>query len=91
LFGRFTWASKNPKVEEAVVSFDVTMLGKSFGVRNLTVSHKPSGEAGQHNYTTGLQWGELMPETRADNLTGRTIRIYDPPASATVPFYIEIT
>ena len=91
LFGGFRWVAKNTKVEEAVVPFDVTMLGKSYGVRNLTVSHKPSGEAGQHNYTTGLQWGDLMPVTKAHDLTGRTIRIYDPPMGATTPFYIEIT
>ncbi len=79
-----------PFVEEAVVRFDVTVLGKRLGIHELAVSHKPSGEAGQANYTTILQWTGLSQTIKDADLTGRTLRLYAPPAGAKEPFFIEI-
>jgi hypothetical protein len=90
LFGEFDWRPKNEKVDEAVVPFDVTVFGIRLGVYDLTVSHKPSGEGGQRNYTTGIQWGDLTPMTREANLAGKLLRLYAPPAGRREPFFIEI-
>lgn len=91
LFGSFDWHPKNDKVEEAVVPFDVTVFGIHLGVHNLVVSHKPTGEAGQRNYTTGIQWGELTHVTRQANLAGKLLSLYGPPPERAAPFFIEIT
>lgn len=90
VFGQFDWRWKDGKVEEVTVPFDVTIFGIGLGVYNLVVSHKPSGEAGQRNYTTGIQWGELTPRTRQANLAGKLLRLYAPPAGRRDPFFIEI-
>jgi len=90
LFGGFEWSNKGEKVEEASVPFDVRILGDNYGINELIVSHKPTGEAGQHNYTTGLQWGPLANVTRRIDLTGKLFRLYAPPAGRDEPFFIEI-
>jgi hypothetical protein len=90
VFGGCNWTRKDEKVEEALVPFDVKILGKSYGVNTLVVSHKPSGEADQHNYTTGIQWGTLAYLTRQVNLTNKLLRLYAPPAGREEPYFIEI-
>jgi hypothetical protein len=90
LFGGFTWTQKNKWVEEASIPVDLTILGKHYGVLELTVSHKPKGEAGQRNYTTGIQWGKLSRITKQKNLKGRTLKLFGPPKGATEPFFIEV-
>jgi hypothetical protein len=89
VFGRANWLRKNAEVEEATVEFNVKILGVDHGLHNLIVSHKPSGEASQSNYTTGIQWGDLMAVARQTDLTGRILRLYDPPAGGTA-FVLEI-
>jgi len=92
LFGSFTWApeKQGPLVETTQVQFDITILGKKLGVYTLTVSHKPSGEAGQSNYTTGLRWGDLAATLQAVDVTGRTLAIYAPVPGSKEPFFLEI-
>src|ERR1044072_4450001 len=90
LFGGFEWTRKDEKVEEGLVPFDVQILGESYVLMTLFVSHKPTGEAHQHNYTTGIQWGPLSPVTRRINLTGKLLRLYAPPAGQDEPYFIEI-
>jgi hypothetical protein len=93
LFEGFKWkvTKKKPFAEEAKVKFDITILGKSLGIYTLAVGNKPSGEAGQHNYTSGLHWNDLsdLVQTEVD-LTGRTLYIYAPPEGMNEPFFIEI-
>lgn len=62
IFASGTWAveSTNPIVEVSSFEFDVTILNKHYGNHVLTVSHKPTGEAAQGNYTTGIRWGDLL-------------------------------
>lgn len=93
LFGGFNWkATRNRSYrrEEASVQFDITILGKHVGVHVLQISDKPSGEAGQGNYTSALHWGNLGNTIRNAVVDGKTLRLYGPPAGAKEPFFIEI-
>jgi hypothetical protein len=96
VFGEFGWqtpARSRTKVpqEEAQISFDVTILGNHLGVQTLRVSHKPSGESGQGNYTTIIHWGPLARLLRETmDIRGRTVRLYAPPPGATQPFSLEV-
>ncbi len=93
IFGHLIWSTwkTKPYSEKAETSFDVYILGESYGVHELMVSHKPSGEASQHNYTTILHWGELAETIRQLNLVGKTFNLYSPPEGQTTgPFIIEI-
>jgi hypothetical protein len=89
LFGGFKWkiASLEPLVETAIVPFEVVIQGRNIGKFNLEVRHKPSGEAGQGNYTTLISWGAVGEEVRNANLVGATLRLYAPSAEGK-PFLI---
>lgn len=93
VFGHLVWSTwkTKPYSEKAETSFDVHLLGKSYGIHQLMISHKPSGEAGQHNYTTILHWGDLAETVRQLNLVGKTFRLYAPPNGQAEPFVIEVT
>jgi len=93
LFGGFIWtvARRRPLREEVIIDFDLTILGQHFGVQQLTVSHKPTGEGGQGNYTTILHWGDLSGQIRDLNLVRRTLTLFAPAPGTTQPFFIEIT
>lgn len=92
IFGHLIWSTwkTKPYSEKAETSFDVYILGESYGVHELMISHKPSGEASQHNYTTILHWGELAETIRQLNLVGKTFNLYAPPEGQTKPFIIEV-
>jgi len=92
VFGHLIWSTwkTKPYSEKAETSFDIYILGKSYGIHELMVSHKPSGEASQHNYTTILHWGELAETIRQLNLVGKTFKLYSPPEGQTEPFIIEV-
>ena len=92
LFGNFKWrvASISPKVEITKVSFNVEILGINKGKHKLEIRHKPSGEAGQGNYTTSLSWGKLSNIIQKQGLKGKTLFLYGPQQGKKEPFYIEI-
>lgn len=95
LFGHFPWQPKAGSAtpqEETHVPFLVTILGASFGTHTLRLSHKPSGEAGQNNYTTILHWGaQLSPVLRTTvDVRGKAARIYAPPTGQPGPYILEI-
>lgn len=91
VFGGLTWSvwKEKPYSERAEADFDVYLLGKSYGVHQLMISHKPSGEAGQHNYTTILHWSGLAETIRQLNLVGKTFNLYAPKDKRTGVFTIE--
>jgi len=89
VFRQENWQRKNADVEEATVEFVVNIMGVDYGRHKLVVSHKPSGEASQSNYTTGIQWGELMSVTQQNDLTGRTLQLFDFQGDRTA-FVLEI-
>lgn len=92
LFGQFEWSTGvHPPIkrETVVINFDVHILEFSYGIHEIIISHKPSGEAGQGNYTTILHWGELADTIKTLNLIGRTFRLYAPVDNSEI-FVIEI-
>jgi hypothetical protein len=91
VFGNLRWhvTRTTPRTEEADGEFDVTLLGKSYGVRTLGVSHMPSREANQQNYTTALHWRDLNAIVKKLPLVKKRFRIYAP-AGADGPFHIEV-
>lgn len=93
LFGRFPWAvlrtGRNAR-EGTTVEFSLEVLGQNWGTHRLDISHKPSGEAGQSNYTTILHWGVLSAQVRDANLARRQLTLYGPGPGTTEPFFIEI-
>ncbi len=92
VFANFTWTQLRPTpfVEGAVVRFKVEILGADSGEWRLTVRHKPSGEAGQHNYTTSISWGELGRLIESQDLRGKRLKLYEPAQGTNEPFFIEI-
>lgn len=92
VFGYLVWSvwKEKPYSERAEADFDVYILGKNYGVHQLIISHKPSGEAGQHNYTTILHWSGLAETIRQLNLVGKTFNLYAPNDSQTEIFTIEV-
>jgi hypothetical protein len=91
LFGRYQWGIKSskPYVESTTVPFDVTILGHHLGVFVLELSHKPSGEAEQRNYTTILHLGPLREFFRDYDVQGHLFNLHAP-AEANAPFVIDI-
>ena len=51
--------------------------GRFEGRTKFEISHRPSGESGQGNYTTGLRWGSWMTHILMNEIdcTGRTLQI----------------
>ena len=93
LFGDFQWTIgiRPPQNQETTqVYFDINILGISYGSHTLTISHKPSGEAGQGNYTTMLHWGYLGDRIKDLDLVGKTFSLYKSKDTPNI-FIIDIT
>lgn len=92
VFGSFTWnqVSHSPVVETTTANFIITVRGNTWGEFQLEVRHKPSGEAGQGNYTTSISWGGIGERIREANLVGSLIEIYAP-SDTSEPFHIEFS
>ncbi|MBW8049742.1 MAG: NgoFVII family restriction endonuclease [Cytophagales bacterium] len=92
LFGKYTWNKirKTPFVEIATIPFEITIKRKFIGKFDLEVRHKPSGEAGQGNYTTSISWGEVGKIISKAKLTGKRLDIYAPKGKGK-PFHILIS
>ncbi len=76
--------------EHTFVPMRVFIRSKDYGIRQFEISHKPSGEAGQNNYTTILRWGgEFTPIIVAENLTDAVLSLYETPEDS-APFLIDI-
>jgi hypothetical protein len=95
VFGQFPWAvvRQAPLSETTEVDFDVTICGTHYGVRTLTLSHKPSGEAGEGNYTTNIRWGSqqaLGQILQTVDVSNHMFRLYAPdPGAATFFIVVE--
>lgn len=92
VFGKYSWKQirTTPRVEASTIPFEVTIKGKFKGKFDLEVRHKPSGEAGQHNYTTSISWGDLGEIIRKAKLTGTRLDLYAPKGKGK-PFHIIIS
>jgi hypothetical protein len=93
VFAELEWrvGKQQPFREDAVAVFSIHIRGVDYGEHRLRISHKPSGEAGQNNYTTILHWGELGELVRDLGLAGADLRLYSPPPNKTEPFLLVIT
>lgn len=94
LFSEFLWENEqrgHADQEHTFVPMRIFIRGTDYGIHNFEVSHKPSGEAGQANYTTILRWGRnFSPIIKDANLTGATFSLYETPGED-APFFIDIT
>lgn len=76
--------------EHTFVPMRVFIRGRDYGIRNFEISHKPSGEAGQANYTTILRWGrDFTPTITRLNVTDAVLSLYETP-DADAPFLLEL-
>ncbi|MFI5070588.1 MAG: phospholipase D-like domain-containing protein [Terriglobales bacterium] len=93
LFGDLPWKTvkERPLVDATEVQFNITILGSRIAVRRLKISDKPSGEAGQGNYTSSLHWGDLGEDIRKAKLAGKILRLYAPPPGSVEPFFIDVS
>lgn len=91
VFGGLQWATdtSDPEKEIAHTYFTVITGGNFRGTFNLKLSHKPTWESGQGNYTTALHWGDAKPSIQQENLVGRKLGLYQP-AGRGDPFVIII-
>jgi hypothetical protein len=91
LFGHLAWGvgRAKPFREDAWADFSVAIRGQDLGVHSLRITHKPSGEAGQNNYTTTLHWGNLGKTIRPLSLEGTVLTLFAPSRQGE-PFSVEI-
>jgi hypothetical protein len=75
VFSNLTWRTVYNK-EMAAAAFNLVINGQHRGVFNLEISHKPSWESNQNNYTTGLHWGDAVNVIQDNQLAGRTLTLY---------------
>jgi len=91
IFGNLSWIviGNNPLVEGTRANFFISVKGEDWGLFELDIRHKPSGEAGQHNYTTSISWGYLGRRVSEANLTNARLELYAP-SNQNDPFILEI-
>jgi len=83
LFADYAWVPETGRYrgadqEHTFVPMRIVIRGMDYGVHNFEISHKPSGEAGQANYTTILRWGRtLTPIVRDADITGCVLSLYE--------------
>lgn len=92
VFGDLDWGvgSEDPYREDARAMFNITVRGRSLGTHELRITHKPSGEAGQGNYTTSLHWEEVSELIRELDVEGDRFELYGPPPGEREPFFVVI-
>lgn len=94
LFNNYRWEKepdKHKDQEHTFVPMRIIIRGRDYGIHIFEISHKPSGEAGQHNYTTILRWGrEFNPTVLRESLTGAIFSLYET-SDENADFFIDIT
>jgi len=92
LFNNYIWEQRGryQNQEHTFVPMRVRIRNTDYGIIRFEISHKPSGEAGQGNYTTMLHWGRSFSSViREANITGCELCIYETPSSA-FDFFLDI-
>jgi hypothetical protein len=95
LFAEYAWEPetgrhRDANQEHAFVPMRIIILGNDYGIHNFEISHKPSGEAEQGNYTTIMRWGRhFNPLIQEVNLTGTIFSLYETSEDA-CDFLIDI-
>ncbi len=96
LFANYHWETERGRgrgadQEHTFVPMRMVIRGTDHGVHNFEISHKPSGEAGQANYTTILRWGRHFNQiVQRANLTGAELSLYEGAAGNGADFLIDI-
>jgi HKD family nuclease len=92
VFGKLTWKTQKikPKVEVAKTKFRIIVDGRDRGEFELGIRHKPSGEGGQHNYTTLLSWSGIGKLVRKWKLIGKDLLLYGPSIGDQQPYQIVV-
>lgn len=76
--------------EHTLVPMRIIIRGRDYGIHQFEISHKPSGEAGQNNYTTILRWGREFNRIVAEaNIAGALFSLYETDDD-NEPFLIDI-
>jgi hypothetical protein len=75
VFSSLHWRPTDGK-EVAIAQFTLVIGGNQIGTFNLNISHKPSWESGQNNYTTGLHWGDATLHIQREELVGRDLTLH---------------
>ncbi len=75
VFTELTWYPIDGK-EMANASFRIITENIDHGIFNLAISHKPSWESNQNNYTTGLHWGNAVRIVQNPALVGKKLSLY---------------
>ncbi len=89
VFSRLSWKEEKDK-ETSQAKFSLVIDGVNFGVYDLTISHKPSWEAGQSNYTTAIHWGDVTPLIVKEELVGKKLHLFECEAKD-IDYVLEIT
>jgi hypothetical protein len=76
VFANLNWHPVDGK-EMASASFHIVIEGRPSGIYPLELSHKPSWESDQGNYTTGLHWGNAVDVIKIEGLIGKTLTMYE--------------
>jgi len=94
LFAEYQWELEPGKAadqEHTFVPMRVFIRGRDYGVRNFEISHNPTRESDQNNYTTNLRWGREFTATVVQaNLTGTIFSLYET-GEPGAEFLIDIT
>ncbi len=96
LFANYHWEPETGRhrdnnQEHAFVPMRIIIRDNDYGIHNFEISHKPSGEAEQGNYTTIMRWGrEFNPIIQEANLTDAVFSLYET-AEVNAAFLIDIT
>jgi hypothetical protein len=83
LFTDYTWEhetgrNRAPDQEHTFIPMRIIIRGNDLGIHQFEITHKPSGEAGQDNYTTQLRWGHQFNRIVAqENLAGAVFSLYE--------------
>lgn len=96
LFADYHWEHESGRQrtidqEHTFVPMRIVIRGNDYGIHNFEISHKPSGEAGQDNYTTILRWGhEFNRIVAQENIADAVFALYETDDDG-APFLIDIT
>lgn len=94
LFADYVWETESGRTrlssqEHTFAPMRLIIRGIDYGTHNFEISHKPSGEAGQGNYTTILRWGPFAHKIQELDITDATLYLYEA-IEASADFLIDI-
>jgi HKD family nuclease len=90
IFKNLKWIKRsNNNKEDASGRFRIIIDKVDYGIYNLQITHNPSGDAGQNNYTTSISWSGVSDLIKKNDLRGKNLAIYKS-SDLNYDFIIEI-